>query len=84
MRLLLMLAVTLSGIGISAVGAQDASKGTPTAAEMRPVIEKAVAYLKAHQDEDGAFSKKLGGPGVAALVTAALIRHGYADDPVVV
>lgn len=75
--------LVLSGLTTVTLGQTPSSQGAPTAAEMRPVIAKAVAYLKAHQDEDGAFSKKLGGPGVAALVTAALIRHGYEDDPVV-
>jgi squalene-hopene/tetraprenyl-beta-curcumene cyclase len=57
---------------------------TPTAAEMKPVIDKAVEYLRTHQDEDGSFSKKLGGPGVTGLVIASLLRNGYGpDDPMV-
>src|SRR5262249_46277968 len=46
--------------------------------------EKAVAYLKAHQAKDGSFSAQSTGPGVTALVAAALLRNGYtADDPLV-
>src|SRR5690242_10784255 len=54
--------------------------------ESRPVVEKAVAYLKKHQAADGSFSgdKRGQGPGITALVVAALLRNGYAaDDPTV-
>lgn len=61
--------------------AQDAGPN-PTPAEVRPVVEKAVAYLRATQSPDGSFSRDRTGPGLTALIVAALLRHGYsADDP---
>ncbi len=82
MRCRLMFAAVLVFTGVVALSAA-APQGTPTDAEMRPVIDKAVGFLRSHQDADGSFNKKLGGPGITALVVAALIRNGYADDPVV-
>lgn len=47
------------------------------------VVGRAVAFLSQAQDDDGSFSKQ-SGPGVTALVTTALLRHGRTvDDPVV-
>src|SRR5687767_7408687 len=61
-----------------------AAAADPDPAEVRAAVEKAAAYLKARQNEDGSFAPKLGGPGVTALVAAALIRCGTGpDDPVV-
>src|SRR5579859_7305639 len=61
MRLTCVVTAVLSLLGSTTFTAAQApsAKGIPTAAEMQPVIDKAIAYLKAHQDEDGAFSKKL-------------------------
>ena len=48
------------------------------------MLDKGYAFLKKHQGEDGSFSPQVAGPGVTALVVAALLRNGYAaDDPVV-
>jgi squalene-hopene/tetraprenyl-beta-curcumene cyclase len=56
----------------------------PNEQDARAVLDKAVAYLKKHQNDDGSFAPKLGGPGVTALITAGLIHNGYGnDDPVV-
>jgi squalene-hopene/tetraprenyl-beta-curcumene cyclase len=56
----------------------------PDAKEVQAVLDKAVAYLKDHQGEDGSFSPKLAGPGVTALVVAGLLRNGQGvNDPVV-
>ncbi len=86
MRMLSAAAVTLivsACLLLAPASAQD-PKPAPAADELKPVLDKAYAYLKAHQDADGSFSKKLGGPGVAALVTVSLLRNGYGpDDPVV-
>jgi len=78
-----VIALLLSLIPTSSLVMAQESTSSPTAAEMRAVTEKAVAYLRSHQDPDGSWSKRLGGPGVTALVTAALIRSGYGDDPMV-
>jgi hypothetical protein len=59
------------------------SHAAPKASEVDAAIDKAIAFLKTKQNPDGSFAPKLGGPGVSALVAAALVRHGRADDPVV-
>jgi squalene-hopene/tetraprenyl-beta-curcumene cyclase len=52
--------------------------------EVNDLVDKAYAYLKKHQGGDGSFSPRIAGPGVSALVAAALLRNGYGpDDPVV-
>src|SRR5258708_24048238 len=56
----------------------------PTAAEIKELRDKAVAYLARHQAPDGSFSARFAGPGVTALVVTALLRNGVSpDDPVV-
>lgn len=63
--------------------AADGDAG-PSAAEVRAVLDKATAFLKTRQNDDGSFAPKLGGPGVSALVAAGLIRNGKTtDDPLV-
>lgn len=74
----------LVGLAIATprLSAQDASKDV-TAKELQPVIDKAIAYLKSSQAEDGGYPGKFG-PGVTALVVAGLVKNGVApDDPVV-
>lgn len=61
---------------------------TPLAAAPKPddvkaTVAKAFEFLKSKQNADGSWQPKLGGPGVTAIITAGLIRHGYGDDPVV-
>lgn len=52
--------------------------------ETQAVVDKALAYLKSSQGADGSFSPKIAGPGVSALVVAALLRNGVsAQEPVV-
>ena len=54
------------------------------AKELRPVLDRAVGFLKTTQKEDGSFSPKLGGPGITAVVIAGLLRGGVSpDEPVV-
>jgi squalene-hopene/tetraprenyl-beta-curcumene cyclase len=56
----------------------------PDAKEVQTAVDKAYAFLKTRQGDDGGFSPKIAGPGVTALVVAALLRNGYGpDDPVV-
>jgi squalene-hopene/tetraprenyl-beta-curcumene cyclase len=56
----------------------------PDPREAQALIEKAHAYLKNHQETNGSFSPKIAGPGVSAIIAAALLRNGYGpDDPVV-
>jgi len=52
--------------------------------DIRPVLDKAVGFLKTTQGKDGSFSPKLAGPGITAVVVAGLLRGGIgADEPVV-
>jgi squalene-hopene/tetraprenyl-beta-curcumene cyclase len=80
------LALIISGVTLVTLtwfAPAEEPKSAPSAAELKAVTDKAIAYLRAHQDEDGSWSKKLGGPGVTALVTAALVRSGHGEDPMV-
>src|SRR5262245_10237358 len=56
----------------------------PDPAAVRAAIDRAYDSLRARQNADGSFAPKLGGPGITALVAAALIRAGRGpEDPVV-
>ena len=77
--------VVLTGASLS-----DAQVATPSAApdsieslsgDVAAMRARGIAFLKAHQSDDGSFSPQLG-PGVTALVTFALLRSGLsASDP---
>jgi squalene-hopene/tetraprenyl-beta-curcumene cyclase len=68
------------GVGALLVPAPAAS---PDEKDVKAMVEKAHAWLKEKQGADGSFSRRFG-PGVPALVVAALVRNGYShDDPVV-
>jgi squalene-hopene/tetraprenyl-beta-curcumene cyclase len=83
LRTALFLVLGLAMVTLRPARAADADT-PPDAREVQDVVKKAVDYLKKHQGEDGSFSPKLAGPGVTALVVAALLRNGYSqDDPVV-
>jgi squalene-hopene/tetraprenyl-beta-curcumene cyclase len=70
------------GLNPRLAAADPAAKPDP--AELKAVLDKAYDALKAKQNDDGSFAPKLGGPGITALTTAALIRSGRGpDDPVV-
>jgi squalene-hopene/tetraprenyl-beta-curcumene cyclase len=56
----------------------------PDRQEVKALVEKSVEYLAAHQGDDGSFSPRVAGPGVTALVVAALLRNGYTADNAVV
>src|SRR4051812_20364091 len=73
--------VCLAAGGVTAVRAADG----PDARDIKEVRDKAIAYLARAQSADGGFSSKsFAGPGVTALVTAALLRNGASpSDPVV-
>ncbi len=60
------------------------SKVGPDAKEVQALRDKAIAYLRKKQGADGSFSPRVAGPGVSALVAAALLRNGLGpDDPTV-
>ncbi|HYT90134.1 MAG TPA: hypothetical protein VEL76_15610 [Gemmataceae bacterium] len=56
----------------------------PDPKEVQAVLDKAVGYFQAHQEADGGFSSKRAGPGVTALVAAALLRNGVGPKQPVV
>jgi squalene-hopene/tetraprenyl-beta-curcumene cyclase len=54
----------------------------PDAQERQAVVDKAIAFLRTKQNADGSFAPRLAGPGVSAVVAAALLRNGVKpDDP---
>jgi squalene-hopene/tetraprenyl-beta-curcumene cyclase len=59
-------------------GAQDVAK------DRQAVIDKGFAFLKQSQSADGSWSAKRAGPGITALVVAAMVRNGVSpDDPAI-
>lgn len=77
------LACGLAAIAFVA-GAARGQSTAPSPKEIQPVVDKAIAFLKTSQNPDGSFSPKLAGPGVSALVAAALIKNGVSpSDPLV-
>jgi hypothetical protein len=77
----LLLALLLGSPAQSLAAADDVG-ASPR--EVKALLDKSYDYLKQHQGEDGSFSPRIAGPGVTAIIAAALLRNGYpADDPVV-
>lgn len=78
----------LLGLVVGLVAVQDPiasaadPAGFPDRKELDSVLDKAIAYLKTAQAPDGSVAAKFSGPGITSLVAAGLIRHGRADDPV--
>jgi Squalene-hopene cyclase C-terminal domain len=74
---------------VCTLGASTASqagdvKTQPSAQEAQGLIDKALAFLKTQQAADGSFSKKRAGPGITAVVVAALLRNGQSPkEPVI-
>jgi squalene-hopene/tetraprenyl-beta-curcumene cyclase len=78
----LVLAAAVLAAG-AARPARSADAG-PDPKEVKAVVDKAVAYLRKSQQEDGSFSAKRVGPGISALVAAGLLRSGVSpEDPIV-
>jgi squalene-hopene/tetraprenyl-beta-curcumene cyclase len=62
------------------------SFAAPAAADLKAVVDKALAFFKASQKDEGNFSAnpRAGEPGLTALIAAALVRNGVpGDNPVV-
>jgi squalene-hopene/tetraprenyl-beta-curcumene cyclase len=73
----------LAVLAVALVSPAPAVAVGPDSKDVQVVRDKAVAYLRLHQGKDGSFSPKMG-PGVTALVVAAMLRNGYGpDDPTV-
>ncbi len=82
LRSLALLGLFALGLPLVAGRAADPTVGAD-AKEVKALLEKGVAFLRKQQGKDGSFSPKFG-PGVTALVVAALLRNGYGpDDPTV-
>ncbi|MCE9531558.1 MAG: terpene cyclase/mutase family protein [Planctomycetes bacterium] len=71
------------GVLVSLVSQPASSVAAPKPDEISASIDKSIAFLKTKQNPDGSFAPKFGGPGITALITAGLVRHGRADDPMV-
>lgn len=64
-----------------ASAAESDATGSVDRAQLGQSVNRAVDYLRQAQADDGSWSAS-SGPGVTAIVTAALLRHGRTpDDP---
>src|SRR5258707_686342 len=56
----------------------------PTAKDVQRITDKALVFLKTQQAADGSFSAQRAGPGITAVVVAALLRNGQSPkEPVI-
>ncbi len=78
----LFLVAVMAGLCVLASSPSQIA-AAPKPEEVKATVNKAFDYLKSKQGSDGSWQPRLGGPGVTAIIVAALIRHGYGDDPVV-
>lgn len=77
----LLLIVALAHADVLAAEAKKTVNQQP--AQLAPLVERAVAFLAAAQDEDGSYSS-FAGTGVTSLITTALLRHGRTPgDPLI-
>jgi len=69
---------------LASATARAGEQSQPGARQYEQTVSKAINFLKAKgQAEDGSFSG-FAGPGITALVTTAILRHGRTpDDPFV-
>ncbi len=81
--LALTLAAAVGTLTTVPAAAPDA-KATATAGQWDQTVDKAIAYLKAHQAEDGSWGGKQA-PGVTGIVLTGMLQTGKvtAKDPVV-
>jgi squalene-hopene/tetraprenyl-beta-curcumene cyclase len=69
---------------LALVGQGRAAEVGPEPKDVKELVGHVYDFLKKQQGTDGSFSPRVAGPGVSALVAAALLRNGYGpDDPVV-
>ncbi len=81
-RTSMLVAVTLGSLALA--GRAVAEGLGPDPKQVQEVVDRAVAYLKKSQGEDGSFSPRVAGPGVSAVIAAGLLRNGLSpDDPLV-
>lgn len=78
------LGLVLGVLAAAAPRAAAQGKNGPDPKEVRAVLAKGIDFLKANQAKDGSFSAKRFGPGITAIVVAALLHNGVSpDEPVV-
>lgn len=65
-------------LALSAPAADD--KVGPDEKEAKEVRDKAIDFLRSKQEKNGGFSTQFFGPGITAVVVAALARNGVPDD----
>lgn len=76
--------VALAALGILLTASSHSRAQTEDMQSVLKMRNQAVRYLRSAQKNDGSFAPKLAGPGVSALVAAALLRNGIsAADPLV-
>lgn len=77
----MLLVMSGMGRGSTANGADQTIGPDPQL--LQETVSEAIAFLRSAQAEDGSYSAHAG-PGVTALVTTALLKHGLSpDDPLV-
>jgi squalene-hopene/tetraprenyl-beta-curcumene cyclase len=76
--------IALGAVAVPSPATPGEDRLGPDPKELQQVLDRAVAFLKSQQAGDGSFSSKRAGPGISAVVAAALLRNGYSpSDPVV-
>ncbi len=75
----------LLSAALAAVGAEHGKAGGPDARQWNRVVDRAVAYLRSTQAEDGSWSKAKS-PGITGVVLTGLLHSGRVgpDDPMAV
>ncbi len=58
---------------------QDAKSTDVDPASSKTTVDRAIDYLMANQDADGAFSKQLG-PAVTAMCATAMMQNGISAE----
>jgi len=77
-----MLALATFSLIIAERAAAQGKVG-PDPAEVQKSVDKAIAFLKTTQGEDGVFSPKFAGPGITSLVIAGVAKNGVSPkEPV--
>jgi squalene-hopene/tetraprenyl-beta-curcumene cyclase len=71
-----LLSTFLAACLFAAVARAGDGAAEPTAKDAQQILDKAAAFLKTQQAADGSWSAKQTGPGVTALIVAALLRNG--------
>ena len=76
-----VLASCVLWVAVLPVAAQEVVESTGV--DVENVTSRAIEFLRSRQNADGSYSREAG-PGVTALVTTALLRHGRSPgDPLV-